>query len=199
MALKGTVVIADVQDNPGAGGTSDTTGLLTALVEEQADNALLGVMCDPEAAARAHGAGLGATFRGRLGGKSGPEGQAPFESDFRVLGTSDGKIAYSGEMYGGGVAEVGPSCLLSVEDIPGDIRIVVSSVRTQCLDRAFFTHFSVDPADAKIACVKGTVHFRADFEPISSAILNVASQGLFPCRLAEVNYVNSRKAVPAGR
>ena len=199
MALEGTVVIADVQDNPGAGGTSDTTGLLTALVEEQADNALLGVMCDPETAARAHGIGAGATFRGRLGGKSGPEGQAPFESDFRVLGTSDGKIAYSGEMYGGGVAEVGPSCLLSVEDIPGDIRIVVSSVRTQCLDRAFFTHFSVDPADAKIVCVKSTVHFRADFEPISSAILNVASPGLFPCRLADVNYVNSRKAVPAGR
>ena len=196
MALEGTVVIADVQDNPGAGAASDTTGLLIALVEEQADNVLLGVMCDPETAARAHGAGLGATIRSRLGGKSGPEGQEPFEADFRVLGTSDGKIAYSGEMYGGGVAEVGPSCLLSVEGIPGDIRIVVSSVRTQCLDRAFFTHFSVDPADAKILCVKSTVHFRADFEPISSAILNVASPGLFPCRLEDVNYVHNRKATP---
>ena len=197
MAFDGTVVVADVQDNPGAGGTSDTTGLLTALVEEQADNALLGVMCDPETAARAHGVGEGATFRGRLGGKSGPEGQTPFECSFRVLGISDGKIEYSGEMYGGGVAEVGPSCLLSVEDIPGDIRIVVSSVRTQCLDRAFFTHFSVEPADAKIICVKSTVHFRADFEPISSAILNVAAPGLFPCRLADVNYVNNRRPIPA--
>lgn len=198
MALAGTVVIADVQDNPGAGAASDTTGLLIALVEEQANNALLGVMCDPETAAKAHGVGAGATFRAGLGGKSGPEGQTPFEANFRVLGTSDGKLAYSGEMYGGGVAEVGPSCLLSVEDIPGDIRIVVSSVRTQCLDRAFFTHFSVDPADAKIVCVKSTVHFRADFEPISSAILNVAAPGLFPCRLADVNYVNNRKAVAAG-
>lgn len=197
MALEGTVVIADVQDNPGAGGTSDTTGLLTTLVEEEADNALLGVMCDPATATRAHGTGAGATFRGSLGGRFGPEGQKPFEGKFRVLGLSDGRIAYSGEMYGGGMAEVGPSCLLAVEDIPGDIRIVVSSVRTQCLDRAFFTHFSVDPADAKIVCVKSTVHFRADFEPISSAILNVAAPGLFPCRLADVNYVNTRMAVPA--
>ena len=92
---------------------------------------------------------------------------------------------------------MGPSCLLSVEDIPGDIRIVVSSARTQCLDRAFFTHFSVDPADAKIVCVKSTVHFRADFEPISSAILNAAAPGLFPCRLADVKYVNTRVSVPA--
>ena len=197
MALEGTVIIADVQDNPGAGGTSDTTGLLSALVDLQADNAILGVICDPDTAERAHRVGTGSTFSGKLGGKSGPEGQTPLEGKFRVLGISDGRIAYSGEMYGGGLAEVGPSCLLSVEDIPGDVRVVVSSVRTQCLDRAFFSHFSVDAADAKIVCVKSTVHFRADFEPISSAILNVAAPGFFPCKLAEVNYVNTRKAVPA--
>ena len=42
MTYTGTkpVVIADVQDNPGAGATSDTTGLLKALVEGTAANAV---------------------------------------------------------------------------------------------------------------------------------------------------------------
>ena len=49
--ISGPVVIADIQDNPGAGGTSDTTGLLAALVEASAEGAILGLLNDPEIAA----------------------------------------------------------------------------------------------------------------------------------------------------
>lgn len=41
------VLIADPQDNPGAGATGDTTGLLAALVEGGARGALVGMMWDP--------------------------------------------------------------------------------------------------------------------------------------------------------
>ncbi len=41
------VVIADTQDNPGAGGDSDTTGMLRALVRNNASRAAIGVICDP--------------------------------------------------------------------------------------------------------------------------------------------------------
>jgi microcystin degradation protein MlrC len=47
------VVLADVQDNPGGGGTGDTTGLLRALVELGAPGAVAALLFDPEAAARA--------------------------------------------------------------------------------------------------------------------------------------------------
>ena len=40
------VVIADTQDNPGAGGDANTTGMLRALVEADAQNAALGLLCD---------------------------------------------------------------------------------------------------------------------------------------------------------
>ena len=43
------VVIADTQDNPGAGGDANTTGMLRALVEANAQNAALGLFYDPEA------------------------------------------------------------------------------------------------------------------------------------------------------
>ena len=199
MAGTGPVIIADVQDNAGAGGSSDTTGLLRALIDCEADGALLGVMRDARIAAMAHEAGPGAVIQGGLGGKSGLEQDAPFEGRFRVLSLSEGHIVYTGEMYGGGIAEVGPSCLLSVEDVAGDIQIVVSSERTQCLDRAFFTHFGREPAKCSIVCVKSTVHFRADFEPGSRAVLNAAAPGWFSCQLENLPYGKLRNGLRLAR
>jgi microcystin degradation protein MlrC len=61
------VVLADTQDNPGAGGNGDTTGLLAALVRQQARDATLGLLIDGESAgARARGrAGRDACVRAR--------------------------------------------------------------------------------------------------------------------------------------
>ena len=190
-----------MQDNAGAGASSDTTGLLKALCAGGADQALLGVLCDPETAALAHAAGEGQVIEAELGGKSGLRGDSPFSARFRVEGLSDGRIAYTGEMYGGGLAEIGPSCLLSLADADGQISVVVSSERTQCLDRAFFTHFGVEPLDMRIVCVKSTLHFRADFETGSSAVWNVAAPGWFPCALETVDFQNLRpgvRKVPTG-
>ncbi|MFY9211993.1 MAG: M81 family metallopeptidase, partial [Aestuariivita sp.] len=53
------VVIADTQDNPGAGGDSNTTGMLRAMVAQGASGAI-GNMVDPAAAQAAHAAGQGA-------------------------------------------------------------------------------------------------------------------------------------------
>src|ERR1700732_466406 len=51
------IIIADTQDNPGAGGDSDTTGMLRALVRNNATRAAIGVIYDPDAAKAAHAAG----------------------------------------------------------------------------------------------------------------------------------------------
>ena len=143
------VVIADVQDNPGAGGTADTTGLLHALYKAKAKQAVVGVICDAEVAKLAHQSGVGGVFKVALGSHSNIEGDLPFEGKFEVLNLSKDSITYQGEMYGGGVAEIGPSCLLSVVADACDIRIVVSSQRIQCLDQALFRHFGIALAVSK--------------------------------------------------
>ena len=51
------VVIADTQDNPGAGGTCDTTGMLKALVENDAGGAVVGILSDAAATEATHAAG----------------------------------------------------------------------------------------------------------------------------------------------
>ena len=190
----GPVVIADVQDNPGAGGTSDTTGLLRALVDGRARGAVLGMLCDTEVAALAHSRGEGAVIETSLGGKIGPAPD-PYRGRFLIERLSTGRFAFGGEMYAGSIADTGPSALLRVVDDHADVRIVVSSKRCQCLDQAIFTHIGVSPANQQIVVVKSTVHFRADFEPIAAAVLNAHAPGLFPCRLEEISYQRRRKGV----
>ena len=98
-------------------------------------------------------------------------------------------------MYGGGRAELGPACLLGLDANGAGIRIVVSSVRVQCLDRALFTHFGVDLENTAIVCVKSTVHFRADFEPIARAVIKAAFPGAFSCQLTPDAYRRLRPGV----
>ncbi|HEX7919751.1 MAG TPA: M81 family metallopeptidase, partial [Bradyrhizobium sp.] len=89
------IVIADTQDNPGAGGNSDTTGMLRALVRNGA-SAATGVICDPASAQAAHTAGVGALVTLELGGKSGIPGDAPYRETFLVEQLSDGKFVAPG-------------------------------------------------------------------------------------------------------
>jgi len=192
------VIIADVQDNPGAGATSDTTGLLTALVEEGAQGALLGLMHDPTIAARAYEVGIGNSFEAKLGGKSELPGQVPFTGRFRVYRLSDGQCEFTGEMYGGGIAILGPSAVLQIISDSANVQVVVTSTRSQCLDLGLFTHFGLDPSRAKIIGVKSTVHFRADFEPIASKVLATAAPGVFPCELEKIPYRRLRNGIRLG-
>ena len=186
------VVIADAQDNPGAGGTSDTTGILKALVDHHASSTVLGVIYDPEVALQAHQSGIDSIIVASVGGKSGFEASAPYEAEFYVESVADGNFVFSGEMYAGSKARLGPMALLRVNDNESEVRIIVSSERVQCLDQAIFRHLGIDPRQQKILVVKSSVHFRADFDPIASETLVVASPGANPCELSHVNYRNLR-------
>jgi microcystin degradation protein MlrC len=192
------VVIADAQDNPGAGASSDTTGLLDALIRGNAQGAVLALMDDAETAAVAHKLGVGAHFSAMLGGKSGQEDQYPFEGHFGIEALSDGNFTFTGDMYGGIAANLGPMTVLRVLDTPADVRIVVGSKRCQCLDQAIFRHIGIDPTQQRIVVVKSSVHFRADFGSMTDKILVVAAPGAHPCRLDKINYRNLRPGVRLG-
>lgn len=192
------VVIADAQDNAGAGASSDTTGMLAALVQEEAQGAVLALLDDPEVATQAHEAGLEGEFSAALGGKSGQEGQHPYCARYRVEALSDGHFPFTGVMYGGNVANLGPTAVLRVLDTPADVRVVVGSTRCQCLDQAIFTHIGIDPTQQNIVVVKSSVHFRADFDPIAEQTLIAEAPGAHPCRLDNITYHNLRPGVRLG-
>ena len=171
------VVIADTQDNPGAGGDSDTTGMLRALVSNDAKRAAIGLIVDPAAAKAAHAARTGAAIRIALGGKSGIEGDTPFEGEFVVEALSEGSLVASGPFYGAGNRlRLGLSACLRI----GDVRIVVASRKAQMADQEMYRYVGVEPRDAAILVNKSSVHFRADFEPIAETIFICAAPGPMP-------------------
>lgn len=196
------IVIADAQDNAGAGASSDTTGLLNALVKGKAQGVVLALLDDADVAAKAHELGTGAEFLASLGGKSGQEGQHPYEGRFRVEALSNGKFLFTGVMFGGITANLGPMAVLRILGSPADVRVVIGSTRCQCLDQAIFRHIGIEPADQRIVAVKSSVHFRADFEPIADKVLVVEAPGAHPCRLDKITYHKLRPGVrlgPGGR
>ena len=189
------VVLADVQDNPGAGGASDTVGLLRALVRNGASAAVMAILDDAAIAHKAHALGRGARFAASLGGKSGQPGQAPYKCDVLVETLGDGCFLCTGEMYRGTHTDLGPMALLRIEDEDAEVRVIVGGKRFQCLDLAIFRHLGVEPTEQRILAVKSTAHFRADFDPIAHETLLVESPGAHPCRLVGLGYQRLRKGV----
>ena len=185
------VVIADTQDNPGAGGDSDTTGMLRALVRNNATRAATGVICDPASARAAHAAGVGATVTLALGGKSGIPGDAPFEAGFVVEKLSDGRFIAPGPYFGGRDMEMGPSACLRI----GDVRVVVASYRSQLADQAMYRYVGIEPTEQAILVNKSSVHFRADFEPIAETLLICAAPGAMPADTASLPWKRLRPGI----
>lgn len=169
----GPVVIADTQDNPGAGADANTTGMLRALLRHGARDAAIGLLWDADAARAAHAAGVGAQLDLMLGGTSGAAGDAPFAGRFEVVFLSDGRCRYDGPMFHGMETDLGPSACLRIDGV----RVAVSSVKTQMLDRNLYRMVGIEPERMKILVNKSSVHFRADFAPIAAAVLVAKAPG----------------------
>jgi microcystin degradation protein MlrC len=188
---KKPVVIADTQDNPGAGGDSDTTGMLRALVRNNAERAATGVIWDPQSAKAAHAAGVGASVTLALGGKSGIPGDAPYKETFIVERLSDGKFVAPGPYYGGRDMDMGPSACLRI----GGVRVVVSTFKAQLADQSMYRYVGIEPTEQAILVNKSSVHFRADFEPIAETLLICAAPGAMPADTAGLPWTRLRPGI----
>lgn len=169
------VVVADTQDNPGAGGDANTTGLLHALVAAGAgrrwpQRVALGLLHDPAAAAAAHAAGVGATLELALGRAvptfDGRLSDPPWIGRAAVRALHAGTLALHGPMTAGATATLGPCARLDVDGI----QVLVASAKAQMLDLDLFRFLGVEPAAMKVLVVKSSVHFRAAFAPMASRI-----------------------------
>jgi microcystin degradation protein MlrC len=176
------VVIADTQDNPGAGGDSNTTGMLRALIEAGAGTRLqgrvaLGLLFDAESARAACAAGVGTTLSLRLGRAvpiwSGEFTDPPIDAQARVLAVSDGVVPLFGPMTAGNTMHLGPCACVEVHGI----RVLLSSAKAQMLDLDLYRFLGVEPAHMKLLVNKSSVHFRAAFQPIASHILVAKAPG----------------------
>jgi microcystin degradation protein MlrC len=178
----GPVVIADTQDNPGAGGDSNTTGMLHALLAARAGERLggrvaLGLLFDPRSAAQAHAAGVGASLDLTLGEAvptwTGERSDPPLAARCRVLATSDGTVPLFGPMTAGATMTLGASACVEVDGV----KVLLTSAKAQMLDLDLYRFLGVEPQRMKLLVNKSSVHFRAAFAPIASHILVAKAPG----------------------
>ncbi|HXQ40059.1 MAG TPA: MlrC C-terminal domain-containing protein, partial [Candidatus Udaeobacter sp.] len=107
---------------------------------------------------------------------------------FHVERLGDGRFTATGPFYAGNRMQLGPMALLST----GGVRIAVASRKQQAADQAMFRHLGVEPREQRILALKSSVHFRADFEAMSSAVLIVAAPGANPVDHRDLPYRNLR-------
>ncbi len=176
------VVIADTQDNPGAGGDSNTTGMLHALLQQGAGRrypgqVALGLMYDPAASRAAHEAGVGAEIDIALGTAvptfTGQPSDPPVRGRFKVLALADGRCTLTGPMMTGVSVRLGPSACLELDGV----RIAVVSGKKQLLDRELLRMVGVHTEQMRIVVCKSSNHFRADFTPHASHVLVAKAAG----------------------
>lgn len=192
------VILADTQDNSGAGGAGDTMYAVMDLQRHGARGAVVALVTDPEFSAQAHEHGVGNTFEGVLGGKIASTGRASaasLQARYRVLGVGDGNFLCTGPVSLGARMSLGPMALVELESPRSQVRIVVSSVRSQPLDQAMLRHVGVEPRRQRILVLKSSVHFRADFEPLSARTLVVEWPGCNPLDPTRCLYKNLRTGV----
>jgi microcystin degradation protein MlrC len=185
------IVIADTQDNPGAGGNGDTVGLLEELVAQDAPDAVFGLLYDPRSAAEAQQAGEGAHMDFALGSISGLPNHKPFEGRFEIVALGDGRLTGTGPFYKGARMQLGPTARLRL----GGVEVVVTSSKQQAADQEMFRHVGIEPRGRQILALKSSVHFRADFQPIAAEVIVAAAPGPNPVDHLDLDYRNLRPGV----
>lgn len=187
----GLVIFADGSDNPGGGAPCDGTIALHAMIDAGFEGGAVGVIFDPETAAQAHRAGVGATIPVRLGGKTDNIHGAPVERDAYIRVLSDGNYVYRGPMMQGVRDKLGPTATLVV----GGVEVVVSTQRRQCFDAEMLRIAGVDPASRRLLVLKSAVHFRADIGPLASRIFDADTPGIHRPDLAAFDFQKLRRPI----
>jgi len=167
----GTVVIADMSDNPGGGAASDSTFLLRAMLAKNMRDAAVGLLWDPQAVGIAFRAGEGATIPLRIGGKLGPMSGAPLDVTATVhcLRTDASQPHIADEVP----APLGRTAVIETQGI----EVVMNEIRQQPFHPEAFINAGVDPWSKRVVVVKSSIHFHAGFAKRAAAILYCDAPG----------------------
>jgi microcystin degradation protein MlrC len=177
----GTVVLADVADNPGGGAAGDSTFILGRLLERGVTNVASGCYWDPIAVQHCVDAGVGARLMLRVGGKTGSASGEPVDLHVTVRALA-ANHAQTG--LGGHLDPLGAAAWVDA----GGIDLVLVSLRSQVYARDAFSALGLDLAQRRIVVVKSTQHFLADFAALASAVFYVSTPGAIEPDFARIPY-----------
>ena len=190
-AKEGPVILADVADNPGGGGSGDGTVVLKTLLDMGARNVGFALIKDPEAVDKAIKAGVGGMVTMMIGGKTDKFHGPPVKITGRVRTITDGVFIHKGPMSTGSKGEVGRSVVLAVNGV----ELIVSELKMAPNDPEIFRRHGIEPTEKRILVVKSRGHFRAGYEPFAKEIIEVDAPGVASPNLKQFPYKHVRRPI----
>ncbi len=145
--IEGPVCFTDAADATSSGATGDSNAILRGLVEHGYDKRVLLQIVDPDAAAAAHKAGVGAVVDVSLGGAMDPKRFRPMEVRARVKLLSDGRASLETMKA---PLDAGPTAVLEIDNFT----VLVMSRSVHLFDRAMYYANGLDPLDFDLVVVK---------------------------------------------
>lgn len=185
------VIVAEVSDNPGGGAPGSGTHLLRALLAANQPKTAFGFIWDPETAAQAHTAGVGATIEVSLGGFTDILHGAPVVATAYVKSLTDGKFMLVNPMGAGGEVNLG----IMVRLIIGNVDVIVGSKRAQTLDAQLFLLHGIDVTIYRIVAFKSQQHFRGGFQHIAGTIIRTDTPGFTTSDLSQLPFKNITRPI----
>jgi microcystin degradation protein MlrC len=171
------VLLLDHGDNCMSGGTCDTMDLLEEVLKQGLEGVVSGPLCDPEAVAALHAAGVGTTITLAIGNKLTSEAvrpQRPLTVTGVVRALTDGEYTISGPTYTGQRAFMGRAAVLDI----GAATLVVTERTHEPWDLGVFESVGVDPRRARFLLLKSRMYCRPVFVPIAAALVECDSRGV---------------------
>jgi microcystin degradation protein MlrC len=146
-SIDGPVVFTDAADATSSGATGDSNAILKGLRDAHYDKRVLAQIVDPDAAAAAHKAGVGATIEVDLGGHFDRKRFAPMRVRAEVRLLSDGRSRLETMKT---PLDAGPTAVLTFDNFT----VVVFSKSISLFDRAMYYANGLNPVDFDLIVVK---------------------------------------------
>lgn len=151
---------ADLGDNCGAGGPSNTLWLMEAFHAAGVEDALIAGFCDPRLVAEAAGRGVGASFEARFTGDCWDRENGIFTVPVTVLALHAGPCVGRYGIVVGRTINPGQMALLQV----GGLQVALTERRTQFNDPIFLESLNVDLSSLRGLVVKLRATFRVAYD-----------------------------------
>ena len=182
-ATEPTVFLSDSGDNPGAGGSTDVTTLLEALLARGAASAVYAGMWDVEAVQMCQAAGVGRQVSLAIGGKLDTRHSRPLPVTGVVRSLFDGGLYRGGLRQPIGRTQTGPIAVLNVQGID----VIMTATRHSFEDPRQLRVLGLEPLDYRIVVLKRG-YLTTPFAQIAPRAILAFTPGATNCRVAQMDF-----------
>ena len=184
------VVLGDVADSGGAGTAGDGTAILRELLEQNAQDAVIGHLVDAQAVSAARQAGVGQTVTLTLGGKTDSRHGDPITVTGKVRCLHDGEFRTS-TRFNAGLQRRGTTAIVACDGV----EIILTSHTAHSFEPNTFRSVGIEPTQRRILVAKSEMQHRAGLEEVGQTFIDVDAPGISTPILSRLPYEKIRRPI----